>query len=90
MNVCDSLKFNSEYNIYTHDLTEDTSFEEGEIEPSKPGEEIRQTPLTLPDGYEWCSMDLSDETQVETFYIRISPTLIPYKSPVHMHPCWTC
>ncbi|KAG0144600.1 hypothetical protein CROQUDRAFT_47084 [Cronartium quercuum f. sp. fusiforme G11] len=46
---------------------QDASFEEGEIEPNKPGEEIRQTPLTLPDGYEWCSLDLSDETQARLF-----------------------
>lgn len=47
---------------------QNTSFEEGEIEPNKPGDEIRQTPLTLPDGYEWCSLDLSDEIQLREVY----------------------
>ncbi|KAH9824261.1 Myristoyl-CoA:protein N-myristoyltransferase, N-terminal domain-containing protein [Melampsora americana] len=47
---------------------QNTSFEEGEIEPNKPGDEIRQTPLTLPDGYEWCSLDLGDEIQLREVY----------------------
>ncbi|KNZ53268.1 glycylpeptide N-tetradecanoyltransferase, partial [Puccinia sorghi] len=47
---------------------EDSNFEEGEIEPSKSEEQIRKNPLTLPDGYEWCTLDLGDETQLRELY----------------------
>ncbi|MBW0470867.1 hypothetical protein O181_010582 [Austropuccinia psidii MF-1] len=47
---------------------DDSNFEEGEIEPSRPEDEIRKTPLTLPDGYEWCTLDLSNEAQLHELY----------------------
>ncbi|KAA1106386.1 glycylpeptide N-tetradecanoyltransferase [Puccinia graminis f. sp. tritici] len=47
---------------------QDSSFEEGEIEPSKSEEEIRKSPLALPDGYEWCTLDLGDESQLRELY----------------------
>lgn len=45
-------------------FTENEDFEEGEIEPSKEENEIRQAPLALPDGYEWYTMDLSNPNEV--------------------------
>ncbi len=36
--------------------------EEGEIE-SKNVEEVRETPYKLPDGFEWCTIDLTTEKE---------------------------
>ncbi|KAI8453063.1 Myristoyl-CoA:protein N-myristoyltransferase, N-terminal domain-containing protein [Phakopsora pachyrhizi] len=47
---------------------DDENFEEGVIEPDKAQSEIRQSPLTLPDGYEWCTLDLADSVQLKELY----------------------
>lgn len=41
---------------------------EGPIEPNKPMEEIRDTPYTMPSGFEWSNVDVSDESQRNEVY----------------------
>ncbi|XP_049848783.1 glycylpeptide N-tetradecanoyltransferase 1-like [Schistocerca gregaria] len=39
------------------------------IEPAKdPVKDIRDKPLNLPDGYEWCELDIFDKIQIEEIY----------------------
>eukprot|EP00957_Ditylum_brightwellii_P180532 13752294-Ditylum_brightwellii.AAC.1 len=33
------------------------------IVPSKPKEELRQEPYNMPKGFEWCEVDILDETE---------------------------
>lgn len=47
---------------------QDSNFEEGEIEPSKSEDEIRKSPLPLPEGYEWSTLDLGDTAQLRELY----------------------
>ncbi|KAJ7452691.1 Myristoyl-CoA:protein N-myristoyltransferase, N-terminal domain-containing protein [Mycena galericulata] len=44
-------------------LGEGPPLEDGYIEPSKPREEVRQDPYSLPSGFEWTTVDIKDSTQ---------------------------
>jgi glycylpeptide N-tetradecanoyltransferase len=40
----------------------------GPIDPPKTPEDVRQTPYTLPKGFEWVTMDVLDEAQIQDIY----------------------
>ncbi|KAF8643899.1 hypothetical protein AX16_008915 [Volvariella volvacea WC 439] len=46
--------------------------DDGYIEPSKPVEEVRQTPYALPKEFEWSLMDIVDTAQVKEVYDLLS------------------
>ncbi len=40
----------------------------GPLEPLRSVEDVRKTPLPLPKGFEWCSIDVTDEAQLAEMY----------------------
>ncbi|KAJ2913440.1 hypothetical protein MD484_g6978, partial [Candolleomyces efflorescens] len=53
-------------------IGEGPPLEDGYIEPSKPVDEVRQTPYALPDGYEWSVLDIQDSEQTKEVYDLLS------------------
>ncbi|RXW20085.1 hypothetical protein EST38_g5786 [Candolleomyces aberdarensis] len=53
-------------------IGEGPPLEDGYIEPSKPVEEVRQTPYALPSGYEWSVLDIKDPEQTKEVYDLLS------------------
>lgn len=49
------------------DYKEDTD-QDGPLEPDKTPEEIRKTPYALPNGFEWCEVDLANEKELIELY----------------------
>ncbi|KNE57257.1 hypothetical protein AMAG_02990 [Allomyces macrogynus ATCC 38327] len=41
---------------------------DGPLEPNKPRDQVRQTPLPLPAGFEWCEVDITDENELDQVY----------------------
>ncbi|CAA7271621.1 unnamed protein product [Cyclocybe aegerita] len=51
---------------------EGVPLEEGYIEPSKPREEVRQEPYSLPKDFEWATLDINDPVQNKEVYDLLS------------------
>ncbi|KAH8917460.1 N-myristoyl transferase [Atractiella rhizophila] len=49
---------------------------EGPIEPNKQPHEIRQEPIPLPGGYEWCTMDINDPAQLKEVYELLTANFV--------------
>jgi glycylpeptide N-tetradecanoyltransferase len=54
----------------------DNVFEEGCIQENKPASEIRQTPYTMPNGFEWCSLDIMDDVEANEMYTLLNQNYV--------------
>mmetsp|Transcript_10956 Transcript_10956/g.16137 ORF Transcript_10956/g.16137 Transcript_10956/m.16137 type:complete len:426 (+) Transcript_10956:148-1425(+) len=52
----------------TQPMAAGSTTQEGPIEPNKPCEELRQTPYTMPPGFEWSSLKVDDSSQILELY----------------------
>mmetsp|Transcript_21067 Transcript_21067/g.35157 ORF Transcript_21067/g.35157 Transcript_21067/m.35157 type:complete len:449 (+) Transcript_21067:48-1394(+) len=51
--------------------------EKGPIEPSRdPEKDIRQEPYPLPDGFEWCEIDIDDDAQIKDVYTLLNENYV--------------
>ncbi|EPQ58305.1 N-myristoyl transferase [Gloeophyllum trabeum ATCC 11539] len=53
-------------------LGDEVPAEDGPIEPSRPGEEVRQEPYPLPKEFQWSIVDLNDPNQLKEVYELLS------------------
>ena len=54
---------------------------EGPIEPNKPAEEIRQEPYTMPAGFEWSDLDISNAEQRMELYKLLAQNYVDRGHP---------
>jgi hypothetical protein len=67
--------------------------DEGPIDPVKdPIKDIRQTPLNLVQGYEWCDCDVDDEKMVSfsLLYDLFQFFVFVFVFEHHSHTCFLC
>jgi len=55
---------------------EQSSFEDGYIEPPRPREELRQDPYPLPKEFEWTIVDINDPAQLKEIYELLSANYV--------------
>lgn len=51
-----------------HETFADGTDQHGPIDAPKTVDQVRATPIALPDAYEWYDVDMTDETEVEQVY----------------------
>lgn len=63
-------------NVYLYVFAEEEISVNGPIEPDKPIESIRQEPYSLPDGFNWDTLDVNDALVLKELYTLLNENYV--------------